>query len=226
MNRFSANTTRLLAATFALLLGSTAAFAELADYQQLSDSLKSQLTSLHVPTGNLGLLSTIQLVQLTALLSLPNKDVDKAFAAEVMLDEFLHPSEAAADSPEGLKLAGDLKAMLAKIDVAYPAQPLTTTQMQALINSIISHKNVPTQKQSIEAVLAEINRPASVMTTNAGVMQMEADIDAKLSGVGITPPAVGTMTFEQLGKLEGVFSDATVSDADKKSGAMKALGLN
>ncbi len=181
--------------------------------------------SLH-PCGNLGLLSTDQLGQLTALSSGPDTDVDKAFAAEVMLNEFLHPSEAAVDSPEGEKMVSDLTTMLAAIKVPYPAQPLTTTQIQALIDAILHHKNVKTQKQSIEAVLAGINRPASVMTTNVGVMQMEAEIDTKLTGLGITPPAAGAMTFEQLGKLEGAFSASDTTDADKKSAAMLALGLN
>ncbi len=226
MKRFSSTSTRLLAGTFALLLGSSAAFAELADYQQLSDSVKTQLTALQVPTGNLGLLSTLQLVQLTAVLSGPDVDVDKAFAAEVMLDEFYHPVETAIDSPEGIAMIADLKAKFAVIDVAYPTQPLNTTQIQALSNAITNHKNVTTQKRSIEAVLAEINRPASVMETNTGVAQMEADMDAKLTGLGITPPAAGTMTFDQLGTLEGIFSSADTSDADKKSAAMHALGLN
>lgn len=64
------------------------------------------------------------------------------------------------------------------------------------------------------------------METNTGVAQMEADMDAKLTGLGITPPAAGTMTFDQLGTLEGIFSSADTSDADKKSAAMHALGLN
>ncbi len=166
MKRFSSTSTRLLAGTFALLLGSSAAFAELADYQQLSDSVKTQLTALQVPTGNMGLLSTLQLVQLTAVLSGPDVDVDKAFAAEVMLDEFYHPVETAIDSPEGIAMIADLKAKFAVIDVAYPTQPLNTTQILALSNAITNHKNVTTQKRSIEAVLAEINRPASVMESN------------------------------------------------------------
>lgn len=116
--------------------------------------------------------------------------------------------------------------MLAAINVAYPAQVLTATQIQALINAIDAHTSGPAQKQTIKAVLARSNHPADVTLTNEAVMQLEAGIDARLTGVEITPPAAGMITFEQRCKLDSLLSDAGITDADKTSSAMLVLGIN
>lgn len=225
MKRFTSLSRLVLAGTFAALLGGTAAFADVTDYEQLRDAVKLQLTTLQVNTDGLGMLSTDQLGQLTSMLDGKEPDADKAVAAEVMIDGFLHPSMIAMDSPEGLQMISDLTTKMLSVNVPYPTQALTSTQVQSLLNVFANHKKTANQKLALEAAMAQYNRPVSIVT-DQGALQMEADMSTKLVGLGITPPAAGTMTFEQLGKLESIFATSNMSDEDKKAGAMVALGMH
>ena len=56
----------------------------------------------------------------------------------------------------------------------------------------------------------------------ADVMMMEADMDAKVTAAGLTAPAAGTMTYDQLGQLEAIFANGGSAD-DQKAAAMKVL---
>ena len=226
-NRFSSV---MLAGAITALLGSTAAYADMTDYTQLKDSVTNQLNTLGVATDEIGKLSINQLAQLTSTLTGKENDGVKAASADFMIQEFLHPMEMTTDSAEGKALQAKLTADLEKIGVAYPAQKLTTTEMQALVNAInnsttIRHGRDAKLKQSIEAVLAMMSRPASVTTTNEGVVQLEEQMNAKLTEVGLTAPPKGSLTFDQLGKLEGIFA-TTGEAAQMKADAAKVLNPN
>lgn len=215
----------IIAGSLAALLNSTAVYADMSGYTQLKDSVTTQLDSLQVDTSQIGKLSITQLGQLTSTLSGKENDEIKAASATFMISEFLHPMTVSLDSPDGMKVVETLKQKLLEIGIDYPTETLTATQVNALIAAIDSRKRPEMKKQAIEAVMAMMMRPVSPPADNAGVMQMEAEVYAKLTAFGLTPPPKGTLTFEQLGKLEGIISTSD-TEAQMKAAAIKVLSPN
>ena len=222
MKKFTKRSTMVLAGVMAGLLTATASFADVTAYTAVRDGVAAQIVALGVPADNLGMLSIAQLTELTSILNGASTDEAKSMAAEFYIDEALHPSMIDINSADGITLVNDLKNKFQAIDEPYPTQPLNATQVQSLLNAFTNHRKVASQKQAVEAVLASINRSAPNDTANAGVMQMEAEIYAKLKALGIDPPPEGTLTFEQMGKLEGIFSRVG-NDSVMKSSAMLVL---
>ena len=219
-------TTLIAASALAALLG-TAAYADMAGYKQLQDSVTNQLTTLGVDTSEIGKLTTTQLAQLTSTLTGSETDGVKSMSATFMISEFLHPMKQSLDSPEGKQLKEALTTKLKEIGVNYPLDKLSATQIQALNAAVASRKVDANKKQSVEAFLAKEMRPdsATVIAANDGAMQMEAEVTARLVGFGLTPPPKGTLTFEQLGKLEGIISTSD-TEAQMKTDAAKVLAGN
>ena len=225
--KISSLKTLILAGSLVSLMGTTAAFADMAGYKQLQDSVTNQLNTLGVDTSEVGKLSTTQLAQLTSTLTGKENDETKAMSAQFMITEFLHPTTDSLDTPEGKQLKETLTAKLKGIGIDFPLDKLSATQIQGLNAAVMSRKLDVNKKQSVEAFLAMAMRPSSEITiaTNDGAMQMEADIDAKLTSLGLTPPPKGSLTFEQMGKLEGIL-DTNGTDAEMKTSAAKVLNLN
>lgn len=221
--KIKAMSTLIIAGTVAALLNSTAAFADMTGYTQLKDSVTSQLNGLGVDTSEIGKLSTTQLGQLTSTLTGKENDDIKAASATFMISEFLHPMTATLDSPDGMKVVETLKQKLLEIGIDYPTETLTSTQVSALVAAIDSRKRPENKKQAVQAVMAMMMRGDVAPADDSGIMQMEADIYAKLTGLGLTPPPKGTLTFEQLGKLEGIIS---TSDTEAQMKAAAAVVLN
>lgn len=217
--------TLIIAGSLAAFLNSTAVYADMAGYTQLQNSVTAQLNTLKVDTSEIGKLSIKQLGQLTSTLDGKENDDTKAASATYMINAFLHPMQVSLDSPDGKKVVETLKQKLLEIGINYPTEVLTPTQVNALIAAIDSRMRPENKKQSVEAVMAMMMRTDTVLAENAGAKQMEEEVHAKLTSLGLTPPPKGTLTFEQLGKLEGILS-ATDTDAEKKANAQKVLSPN
>lgn len=217
-------TTLIAASALAALLG-TAASADMAGYKQLHDSVTAQLNTLGVDTSEIGKLTTTQLAQLTSTLTGSETDGVKSMSATFMISEFLHPMKQSLDSPEGKQLKEALTTKLKEIGVNYPLDKLSATQIQALNAAVLSRKVDANKKQAVEAFLAKEMRPMEAPASTDATMQMEAEVTARLVGFGLTPPPKGTLTFEQLGKLEGIISTSD-TEAQMKTDAAKVLAGN
>jgi hypothetical protein len=227
MKRASILSTLVLAGVTAGLLGSTAAFAGMSDYNQLEQSVKVGLESLQVNTDHLGQLTLDQVAQLSAILDTNDSNADKTMAANHVIESAVNPQPIAMDSPEGRALMHTLKVGLDRVHVTYPSlDKLNAVQVQAVIDVLNHHtRNDSKAKLAVEGALANFDRPATVTLTNAGVRQLEKEMDAKLITLGLTPPARNSITFAQVGDLTAIF-DQGGSTADQKTAAMKVLGIS
>jgi len=226
MTRFSPLSTLLAAGVTAGLMATTAT-AGMAEYTQLEQSVRVGLSSLQVNTDQLGDLTLDQIAQISAILDDGDTNQAKAQAARLVIDTALHPMPVSMTSPEGLALMKTLKADLDRIGATYPGlDKLTANQVQQVIDTISHHKKDDERaRQAAEAQFADFDRPASVITTNSGLVQLEKQMDAKLVGLGLTPPAQGALTFGQVSQLTAIFDQAG-PDADQKAAAMKVLGIS
>lgn len=229
MKKFSKLTTLFMAGALAGLLASSATYAAVEDYTAIVSSVKAQLSVLGVPSDRVGMLTMMQMNELTSILNGSDKDEDKAMNAKFLLDQATSSSAVDMDSPEYMQMVTNLKVKFEAIGVAYPTQKLTAKQVQALMNVFENISNGSNQedrqKRAIASALASISRPESVTMTNEGVMQMENEISAKISALGLTAPAPGTMTFDQLGALEGIFAQGG-TDAFVKQAVLAKLNGN
>lgn len=214
--------TLIIAGSLAALLNSTAVYADMTGYTQLKDQVTGQLNSLQVDTSEIGKLSISQLGQLTSALDGKENESVKAASATYMINAFLHPMTASLDSPDGKKVVETLKQKLLEIGIDYPTEVLTPTQVNALVAAINSRMRPEGKKQAVQAVMAMMMRTEVTAADNAGAMQMQEEIYAKLTALGLKPPPKGTLTFEQLGKLEGIISTSD-TEAQMKADAAKVL---
>ena len=152
-------------------------------------------------------------------------DDEKAASATFMITEFLHPMEASIDSADGKKVVETLKKKLLEIGIDCPTETLTSTQVNALIAAIDGRKRAENKKQAVQAVMAMMMHAVTGVADDSAVMRMEADVTAKLKGVGITPPPKGSLTFDPLGKLTGIFSTSD-TEAQMKADATVVLSGN
>ena len=77
-----------------------------------------------------------------------------------------------------------------------------------------------------QTIIVAIGMPGDVPSANAGVVQREEQVRAKLSALGLTPPAKGTLTFAQVGSLTAIFVQQGSPEAEQKARAMTVLGIN
>lgn len=211
--------TMFIAVSLAALLNSTAANAGMTSYTEMKAQVTSQLNSLQVDTSEIGKLSITQLSQLTSALNGKANDDVKAASATYMINEFLHPMTVSLDSPDGRKVVETLKQKLLEIGIDYPTAVLTPTQVNALVAAINSRMRPEAKKQAVEAVMAMMMRTNAAAVDNAGVMQLQEEVYAKLTALGLMPPPKGTLTFEQLGKLEGIISTSDTEAQMKRNAA-------
>jgi len=217
--------TRFATIALVALLGTTAAYAEQTSYDQLEQTVINKLTSQGVATDGVGLLTMDQLGIVTGILNGDASEQRKAVFAGFVIDQMLHPVTIAMDSAEGLVMTKNLQDSFMRADMPYPKQKLDATQVTALQNVFVNYKKTSTQKDAIEAILATMDRPASEVATNPGLVQLSEQFNTKLTGLGITPPPFGSLTFEQVSKLDGVLNGKD-SDSDKKAAAMQVIAPN
>lgn len=226
MKRFAPLSTLLIAGVTAGLLATTAS-AGMADYTQLEQSVRAGLESLGVSTGQLGQLTMDQVAQLSAILDREDSGGDKAQAAAEVIANAVNPRVVSMTSPEGRQLLATLKADMDRVGLTYPhLDRLSAVQVQEVIDVFGHHKKDGERaKQAAEAIFANFDRPADVTVTNAGLIQLENQMDAQLTTLGITPPSPSKLTFDQVSQLTAIF-EAGGPEADQKAAALKVLGIS
>lgn len=226
MKKLTLRSSLLLAGAFAGIMAASAPFAVAADYTQIKDGLTAQFVTLGVPSENLGALTIAQLTELTAQLNTSETDVNKAAAANVYLETALMPTRVAIDSPEGMAMVAALQGEFLAINEPYPTQALSTMQVQTLLNVFVNYpmdkNSAADQKLAIDAAMSSFGMPGSEVSTAEGTVQIEEQVYAKLTALGITTPPSGTLSAEKLNKIYAIFNrDAT--DASKKDAAVLVL---
>jgi hypothetical protein len=216
----------LLAGAMAGLMG-TAASAQMADFTQLQDSVKVGLESLQVNTDTLGQLSMAQVAQLNAILESGDTNEIKAQAAANVIAQASAPEPLVTATPEGAALLDALKTDLDRVGVQYAGlEGLTQAEAQQLTQVFERHPDDDVAaKQAAEAIILALGDRGDMPAADEGVIQLETQVSAKLTALGLTPPPEGSLTFEQVGKLAGIF-DAGGTEAEQKASAMVVLGIN
>jgi len=214
----------LAAVTSALMV--TTASAGMVDYNQLEQSVRAGLESLHVPTDHLGQLTMDEVAKLSGILDSTDSNADKAQAANEVIDQAIHPQVISMTSPQGQALMTSLKSELTRIGLKHEnLDKLSADQVQAVLDAISHHKKDDERaRQAAEAIFADFDRPANVTTANAGVVQLEKQIDSQLETLGIAKPDPAKLTLDQISQLADIF-DKGGDQAAQKAAAMKVLGL-
>ncbi len=227
MKRASTLSAVIFASVTAAFLTSTSAFAAPPEYTQMRDSVNAGLVALHVKTDDLGKLTMVEIDQLTGILDSQESAASKNEQATHLIDASVHPSRVAMNSAEGIAMMTELKADMKRVKLTYAGlDKLNADQVQHLLDVFHRHKKDNTlekPKQAAEAIFASFDTPGSVVLTNPGVIQLEKEIDSKLTDLGLTAPALGSLSFDQVGKLTAIF-DQGGAVADQKTAAMQVLG--
>ena len=147
-------------------------------------------------------------------------------AAKLYLEKALMPTMVAIDSPEGKMMVSTLKDKFQVLGEPYPAGPMTTMQVQTLLNVFVNYpldKNKEIdQKMAIKAAMASFGMPATEVNNAEGAVQIEEQVYAKLTSLGLETPPAGTLSFDNLSKIKGIF-DGDGTDESKKAAAMLVL---
>ncbi len=225
MKFLSSAATLVVVSAAAVLIGGTASFAAATSYSAFDQSVKSDLATLKVPSIGLGQLTVTEVAQLSDVLNGSRKAPFKTAWSEFVIGEALAPATVDLNSADGQKMVSDLKAKLAALNLTYPTKPLTGPQVQALLGVL---GNAPSSSKHeakvIGFVLTAINHPAKAAATPSPIIGMEADLDAKVTALGLNAPKAGTMIYDQVGQLEAIFAGSGQA-ADQKAAVMKVLNL-
>jgi len=223
------NTTRIarliLAGTTAVLLSQGAMAQTYAKdgLAALYANLVTGLEAIKVSTAELPLLTGEQLGQIAAILDGSDTDAAKKTAAETVFRDSLHPATVSMGSAEASPMEEQLKAQLASVGLEYPAKGLTFAQVQQLMD--IFQATNANDKIDAEAVLSNIENHQEETMLNPGAIQLQEQLTADMTRVGIVLPAGKVLTFDEVIRLTSVF-DRKTNDSDKAIAAKAILGMD